>query len=251
MKNTLLTLIAGIFLTQLGFAEILTISDKKGRTMIVELVSRQGEKVVIKRLKDNKTFTIDPSTLSEESQQEIKEKLQEVKEAYPPIDATVVVSKRRKSENSSYYMKEMTISSKVTLTNEDSNVLSPTCQCNILFIGQNQRYSDRFVVLANESFKLTPAHQGSDFNSPPTVTSYDSDNKGSGNIGGYKYVGYLLVVSDQERKSIILTKTVYSAIKKAMAANTRLAGTMRDYKVGTYLNKAMVEASASKTRTRY
>lgn len=251
MKTQLLILVSGILLTQLTCAEILTISDKKGRSMVVELVSRQGNKIVVKRLKDNKTFTIDPLTLSEESQKEIKEKSKKIKEAYPPIEAKVVINKRRKHAHRSYYMKKMTISSKITLTNKNSKIISPNCQCNIIFIGQSQRDTDRFVVLSNESFKLTPTHKGTDFKSTPTVTSYDSDNRGYGNIGGYKYVGYLLVVSDRDRKSVVLTKTMYSTIKKAMEANGALANNMRNYKEGTYLDKSMTKVSPTRTGIRF
>jgi len=216
--------------------------------MIVELISRQGDKIEIKRLKDGKTFMISPDVLDAASQALIKEKIKTIKVVYPPLEADVVISKRRKKDNGSYYMTEMTTSAKVTVTNEDKQRTSPPCSCNIIFVGQSQQNTDRFKVLSNQAFDLTPTPKGSSFSSDSFDTQYDSDNKGNGNLGGYKYVGYLLIVAEKD-ESVILTKTLYSYIKKALNANTSFAATIREYDEGTILTKKMTKPSSSKTNT--
>ena len=68
--------------------------------------------------------------------------------------------------------------------------------------------------------------------------SYDSDNKGDGNIGGFKYEGYLLVVRDMEDK-VLFTKTVYSKIKKALELDVSFADELSKLPTGTLLNDSL------------
>jgi len=225
-------------------AEVVTIESKSGKTMIVSLVSKQGDKVVIKRASDNKEFTISPDSLSDESKKLLLEKMKTLKEAYPPLEASVTIGKRRKADNDSYYMKKMTITSKVTLENTDRDIPCPTCTMNIIFIGQSQKNTDEYLVLSNQAFEVKPTLKGITKETAPFATSYDSDNKGEGNIGGYKYIGYLVVVTGSD-KEIILTKTISSVIKKALEIDASTAERIKSFPQNTKIGKDMKKAKIS------
>ena len=234
----ILTLIFSLCLLPVTSAEVMSVESKNGKTMVVSLVSRQGEKIVIKRVKDGKEFTISPDSLSEKSKKMVLSKMKTLKVAYPPLEAAVTIGKRRKPDNGSSYMKEMTITSKVTLSNQDRKVPCPACTMNIIFIGQDQRDTDKLEVLSNQKFKVTPTPEGSLIVGAPFITSYDSDNKGDGNIGGYKYVGYLVVVSSSDNK-VIYTKTTSPLVKKALEMNVSAAASIKSYPKSTRLDKNM------------
>lgn len=206
--------------------------------MEVTLVGPEGDKVMIKRVKDGKKFTISLDSLSQKSKDEVVAMLAELKNSYPPIESSVVIGKRRKHENGSSYMKKMVITGKITLTNKDRNHICPPCKASLVFIGQDQKDEDRFKVLSNQQLDITPTPKGASVETTAFVTSYDSDNKGAGNIGGFKYVGYLLVVFDQEGK-ILFTKTLYSKLREAMKHDVTFAKNMTTYKEELILNEAM------------
>lgn len=218
----------------------LTIVDLKDRSMIITVVGPVGDdKVTIQRIKDRKQFTIPLDSLNEDSQKEVKKELKTISESYPELTSEVSISKRRKAENGSSYMKNMVISAKATVKIKKQNLTCPPCTASLIFIGQDQRTPDRYQVLSSQRFKFTPTAEGEILETKSFSTSYDSDNKGDGNIGGYKYKSYLLVVFDKDGKAI-LTKTLDSKIKKAIEGNMSFSKTMATYKKGTYLKDSMV-----------
>ena len=233
-----------------GLAEVMTIELKEGRSELVDVLGRDGDKVKVKWLKDGRILSFSMDKLSDESRKEVLKKLKNSTSSYPPLDAEVSIGKRRKGDSDSYYMKSMTITGKITVTNENQNVTCPPCKSHIVFLGQSQRDTAKFVVLSNQAFDIVPTDRGAVFESEPFVTTYDSDNRGKGNMGGYKYVGYLLIVSDN-KKRVLLSKTIYPALKKAMATNTELVQKFRSYKTGSYLNKSMVKTDLVRTSTRF
>ena len=210
--------------------------------MVVILLERQGDKVSVKRVKDGKTFLISPDTLSDKSAKILKEKAKELKEAIPPLEIDVVIGKRRKQYDESYYMKAMNITSKIKVTNKSNKIECPPCQGNIVFIGQDQRRTSLYCVLSNQYFKITPTTRGASYETKPFTVVYDSDNKGSGNIGGYKYVGYLVVLRDKDDK-VIATKTTYSMIKKALENKVNAAENLIKYKKETLIDKNLEKSS--------
>lgn len=225
--------------------EVMTIKSKNGDELIVTLLAKQGDKILIRRAKDKKEFAISPDSLSEESKKKILAKLESLDVSYPPLDSVISVSKRRRHDNDSHYMKAMTISAKVTVTNEDHKIPCPTCKANIIFLGQDQKYTKKFMVLSNQQVDITPTEHGYTFTSEPFITKYDSDNKGEGNIGGYKYVGYLLVVSSEDGK-VLHTKTVYPRIKKALEMSATKASEMKALTGRTILNEEMNKPESKK-----
>jgi len=217
-------------------AEVITIEDSKGRSMMVDLLAGNDQSVKIKRLKDGKVFSMPFSSLSEKSKKEIKKKLKTLKPEQPPLEATVVIGKRSNSRNRDYYSDDYsdqrTITAKITLTNKDRGTPSPPCHCNIIFIGERMRNKDEFMVLSNQPFELVPTAKGTIFKSEPFISSYS-----------YKYKGYLLVVSNDEGR-ILHTKTLLSEIKKAMATQANFASKFSKYTQYTRLKKSMLKAKS-------
>lgn len=248
MTSPLPTIAAVLFITFAAAATaapvIVTITSSKGKSMTVRLMGKQGDKYLIRRTSDGKEFAIPPGILDEASQKLLMEKAKTMKEIYPPLEADVSIGKRRKPRGSSSYMKAMEITGKVTLTNGDNSVPCPPCSARLIFIGQNQKYESRYKVLSSQQFDITPTDKGEDFTTLPFVTVYDSDNKGDGNSGGYKYYGYLLVVQDRD-DNVILTKTLSGRISKAMEMNVSLAKNMLAYKEGQILDESMEKRSRS------
>ena len=212
-------------------AEVITIEDSKGRSMMVDLLAGNDKSVKIKRLKDGKVFSMPFSSLSQKSQKEIQQKLKTLKPEYPPLEVAVVIGKRSNSGSRSYYYgSSKTITAKITVTNKDRSTPCPPCHCNIVFVGESMSYKDRFSILSNQSFELVPIVRGTIFKSEP-ISSY------------YKYKGYLLVVSDDEGR-VLLTKTLLPEIKKAMATEAKFVSKFIKFPKYTSLNKSMLQSNS-------
>lgn len=239
-KLTLASVIfsGSLWVPALAESSFMILEDLKGRQMEITVLRKEGEKIVIERVDNGKEYKISPDSLSESSQAELLEIVKNLKPAYPPINADVVIGTRRKDHNGSSYMRKMDVSAKVTLTNEKANVDSPPCKGEMVFLGQNQKFDREFQILSNQKFTLTPTKDGTVFEAKPFATTYDSDNKGDGNIGGFKYEGYLLVVRDMEDK-VLFTKTVYSKIKKALELDVSFADELSKLPTGTLLNDSL------------
>jgi hypothetical protein len=201
-------------------------------------VGKEGDKVVIRRVDNGKEYTISPDSLSEGSQKLIQDQAKNLKAVYPPLEADVVIGTRRKPSNGSSYMRNMEVSAKVTLTNTKVNVDCPPCTGTLLFVGQDQSFDKDFKILSSQKFEMKPTKEGTLFLAESFSTIYDSDNKGEGNLGGFKYEGYLLVVRDQDG-TVILTKTVYSKMKNALENDVSLVEVLCKLPTGTQLNESM------------
>ena len=240
MKRYLLNaaLVMSLSFTSSALAEVVTLTSKKGDNLIVTLLAKQGDKVLIKRASDNKEFAISLDTLSDESQASVSEKMKLLKAVYPPLDIKVSVNKRRKHKVGSSYIKVMTVSAKITVTNEDNRISCPSCNTDIIFIGQDQRDPSKYKILSSQEREIIPHDRGYSFSSESFDTEYDSDNKGVGNWGGYKYVGYLFVVCD-DNNEVLHTKTNYVVIEKALESSVTKAADLMSYASGTILDKSM------------
>jgi len=243
IKITAFLIVASFAMVGAALAEVMTVELKTGRSELVDVLGLSGDKIKVKSLKNGKVISFSISKLSDESQKKVLKKIKRSPSAYPPVEVKVSIGKRRESSSSSYE-KSVSITSKLTVTNEDRTVECPPCKCNMIFIGQSDRYKDKYVVLSNQSFTIVPTNRGAVFASEPFVTTYSE-------YSGYKYVGYLVVVADK-KKHVIYTKTIYPALKKALAKDPLLVSKMVGYKRGTYLNKSMTSSESELyDRTRF
>ena len=223
--------------------EVLTIVSNKGEQMKVTLIGQDGKRFIVRRVTNRKKITIPPELLSPESKALLRDKLKTLQDTYPEIEAAVSVGKRSVNGSSSYYKRKQ-ITGKVTLKNKDINRQCPPCSAHLIYIGQNQGGSKRYAILSNQKFDITPTSKGAIFTAVPFATSYDTDTDYS--FGGYKYVGYLLIVLDK-KKNVILTKTLHSQVKKAMEMSANLPKTMMKYSKGLIIDKMMVRAPEEDT----
>ena len=215
-------------LAPLATAEVLTLESKNGQKIIVTLLSRQGDKVLIRRSSDNKEFAISPDSLSPTSAELLRTKMNSLKAAYPPIETVVSISKKRRGAS---YSHDMEVKAKVTVTNQNYKIPCPPSTVNIILITQNQSNKSQFRILSNQVFDITPTPEGVSKTTSP-VTTHGSYSY------GYKYVGYLIVIKDKDKK-VIQTKTLYSGIKKALETNVDIANTLSNYTANTLLGKDM------------
>ena len=235
-------ILVGLFFAFRGLtsleAEPIVLEDLQGRTMEVTVLRQDGETIVIERVDNGKVYAISPDSLNENSKISLLNVVKNLKPIYPPIEADVVIGTRRKEHNGSSYMKRMEVTAKVTLKNKKVNVDCPPCKGELILIGQSQSSAEDFQVLSSQTFQVTPSREGAVFLAKPFSTIYDSDNKGYGNIGGFKYEGYLLIVRDLEGK-VLFTKTVYAKIKKAMQLDVSFVDEFSKLPKGTTLSESM------------
>ena len=72
---------------------MVTLTSKNGKSLVVTLVAKQGDKVLVKGASDNKEFAVSLDTLNEESQQSVMNKMKSLKDAYPFLELGVVMGK--------------------------------------------------------------------------------------------------------------------------------------------------------------
>jgi len=205
-------ILAGVFLAFRGStsveAEPIVLEDLKGRTMEVTVLRKDGQKVVIERVDNGKEYAISPDSLNENSKVSLLNEVKNLKPAYPPIEADVVIGTRRKEHNGSSYMSRMEVSAKVTLKNKKMNVDCPPCKGELILIGQSQSFAKDFQVLSSQTFQVTPTREGT------------------------------VVVRDLEGK-VLLTKTVYAKLKKAMELDVSFVDEFSKLPKGTTLSDSM------------
>ncbi|MBC8128328.1 MAG: hypothetical protein H8M99_14400 [Gloeobacteraceae cyanobacterium ES-bin-144] len=216
----------------------LTVTDKQGRSIDIELVAVSGESVTFRRQGDAKTFTLAISSFADDSQKLIRAKAADIPAALPKIEANVVIGKRRKKEDS-WYMETQEVTSTVKLTNADPTNASPALTGKIIFLGQEQRTPDLLCVLSTQSFDATvEATKTFSFETKPFFTTYDSDNKGQGNVGGYQYYAYVLIVKDAAGK-IILDETSNGTARLAIKNKPKLLEELYKHPDGAQLTSKL------------
>jgi hypothetical protein len=220
-----------------GASPVMTVRDVQGRPLEIELLSSDGTSVSFRRT-DNKTeYTLPLERFDDASREQIREKAATLPPVVPKIEPEVVIGKRREKEG--YYMERQTVSCTVKLRNTSKNVAVPELRGRVVFIGQDRRDVSKFSVLANREFKLSiPPGQTFSEVLKPFTTRYDSDNKGYGNIGGYHYTGFLLVITDSE-DNVVVEHSTDPTIKKALARDINLSRALADHPVQTVLDERM------------
>lgn len=216
----------------------ITVADLKGRSIEIEVVSVAGDTVTFTR--GGKKFTLPIGNFEEASQTLIRSQTPAPATAEPAkIVADVVIGKRRKDQADSYYMEKQEITCTIKLTNGNKNEASPPVTTKIVFFGQNSRTPDIFSVLSNQSLEFTlPPGKTVEQDTKVFYTTYDSDNKGYGNIGGFQYYGYVLAIVDANGK-VISSQTTTGAFRTALAAKEGLIDRVIAYSNGTRVSNKL------------
>ena len=241
MKNmhTFVLLILAYSL-QTSLATYLSLEDTDGNIIYAEFINVENNKVNIRLVKNNKTYGIPLSKLNEASRLKVLAAAKANKSKYPELVANITPKTRRTNTRDRKGTSQK-VSVTVTLTNKDNKINSPECDCHIIFIGQNQQHVSQFTVLSSQHFTLKPeAGSNSSHTTEPFMTHYFRKHSGvsvssSHSLKGFKYIGYLLVVTQKNGK-VILTKAFGTTVKKATEMNVSLLKSLPTYKVGTRLN---------------
>ncbi|MGJ8634005.1 MAG: hypothetical protein ACSHX7_08795 [Luteolibacter sp.] len=236
-------LIASTTLFATGFLHagpVLEIKNKEGKILSAELLALDEDRVKMRKSATQGAFFIPLDKLDPKSVELLKEEAAKLPVKLPAIEIDVSVKTRRRHDSGSTYMKAMTVGVKVAIENRNMKLKFPPSKGRIVFVGQDQKTPEKYEVLATRDFDFSIAGGATfEVELDEFVTKYDSDNKGDGNIGGYKYEGYLLMIHD-EKKNLLHYKTVYATISKAIDSNPGILKDFLTIKAGTALTKNMV-----------
>lgn len=225
-----------------SMAAPVTVTDVKDRSIEIEVVSLSGSNVTFRRPGNPKEFTLPVAQFKEDSQELIRKEAAALPAPPPKLSVDVVIGKRRTDKADSYYMKTQEVTCSVKLTNLSNANEVPTLKGKIVFIGQNTRTPSIFTVLSSQSFEASlktaesATRQMDNFR-----TSYDSDNKGTGNIGGYQYYGYILALSD-EGGNVVFNQTTTGSFRKALEGKPDFLKKVVDYRKGIALTGDLEES---------
>ncbi len=226
----------------------ITVTDQIGRSIEIEVVSVAGDAVTFTRAGTPKKFTLPIGNFDEASQTLIRGQKPAVAAAAdsPKIVADVVIGKRRKDQADSYYMEKQEITCTIKLTNGNKNEAAPPVTTKIVFIGQESRTPEIFSVLSSQSLEFTlPPGKTVAQDAKVFYTTYDSDNKGAGNIGGFQYYGYVLAIVDKGGK-VISSQTTAGAFRTALEAKEGLIDRVIGYSQGTRVNSKLESAGGER-----
>ncbi|MES2921557.1 MAG: hypothetical protein V4819_08425 [Verrucomicrobiota bacterium] len=218
-------------------ATSLSVTDQKGRSLAIELISLADNSVTFRRQGDPKEFTLPVTNFDQASQELIRKQAAQLPAVMPKIQPEIVIGKRRQDAAGSYYMVKQEITSTVKLTNLSTSAPVPALTGKIVFIGQNTSTPALLSVLSSQSFETSTIKPSETFTKETDAfsTSYDSDNKGSGNVGGYQYFGYIFALMD-DAGNVILNLTTTGSFRLALTAKPDLIKQIVKMPKGTLLS---------------
>lgn len=237
--------LASVALASTAWSAIpISVTDQKGRTIEIQLISLAGDKVTFSRKGDAKEFTMPITNFADTSQDLIRKQAALLPAVLPKIESDVVVGKRRRKDDS-FYMVRQEITSTVKLANLDKNAAVPPVEVTLIFLGQNRRTPDILTILSKQSFEAS-IEPGQTFSKEMRsfITAYDSDNKGFGNIGGFQYYGYILAIVGPDGKISSYT-TSSSTVRQQLEEKQHLLEELLEYKQGKMLTEKLEPSSTT------
>ena len=239
--NHLLPVILAITSLPALAGPVFDVRSSEGKALRIELLEVSGETVTFTTAgeKGGKEHSLPIARFEASSQTRILEEAKDLPPRLPKLDIEVVVSKKR--EKDGYYMVNQTVSAKVKLRNLNPRIAFPKSKVHLTYFGRNRRNGENYKVMERKSFDCELA-AGAQTEEPVEgfKTRYDSDNKGYGNVGGYQYDSYLLVITDQEG-NVIEAKTSDAGVRALIAKDRSKAAVLNKTTVNTVLNKELVE----------
>jgi hypothetical protein len=216
----------------------LSVVDQKGRAIEIELVSVAGESVTFRKAGDAKEFTLPLGNFAADSQDLIRKEASRMPVALPKIQAEVIIGKRR-HKGDSYYMVTQEITATVKLTNPSLTTPVPTVSGKIVFLGQDRRTPQLLNIISTQSVETAiKPKETVTLIMEPFLTSYDSDNKGSGNIGGAQYTGYILALMD-EAGNVVVDHTTSGSLRQAISEKPAVLKEIITYPRGKFLTEKL------------
>lgn len=250
LRALMATLFAWFALATAAFCgDPLTVTDQKGRSIEIELVSVANDTVTFTRKGNPKEFTMPVGQLDQKSQELVRTAAADLPTVtpkpaapgLPKIQADVVIGKRRKKEDS-YYKVKQEVTGTVKIANLSTTVTTPAMSGKLIYVAQNTRTPSIFCILSSQNFEAT-VKPGETFTKDMETftTIYDSDNKGSGNVGGYQYFGYVLALLD-DTGAVVLSQTTTGSFRMALADKPELLKQIMQYPKDTRITDKLETA---------
>lgn len=197
---------------------VVSLTDQSGRSMDAEIITVADGKVSFIRKSDGKRFALPLATFNAETVARIGNQATVSESQHPQYLKDVVIEKRRSKKSGSYYMVTQTVGAKVTIKNPEPMKPAPGVSVKFLYLGEDRRKGDRYEILGTAEYSIQLAAGAADVREIEKITTtFDSDNKGTGNIGGLQYDGYVLIMSAASGE--VLSHT---------SSNGKLAAAFRD-----------------------
>ncbi|WP_367874114.1 hypothetical protein [Luteolibacter sp. Populi] len=217
---------------------VLEVRNAEGKALQIQLIAVEGENVVFSTTgKDVKEHTLALAKFDGASQEKLREAGKALPPRLPKLDIDVSISNRR--DKKGYFMVEQVVSSKVKLRNLSTQIPYPAAKGYVVYFGQDRRNPGMFKVMGNKSFDFSiEPNKAFETDVLGFKTSYDSDNKGAGNIGGYQYECYVLVLTNAEGK-VLATKTTDGSLRTAIDKDVSKAERLVKMNVDQVLNKEL------------
>lgn len=237
--------------------DLLTVADQKGRSLIIQIVTLADDTVTFTRQGDTKEYKLPISQFDQGSQGRIRKQSEELAASGGAkasaatdyrLQPSVVIGKRRRDKGDSYYIEIQEITCMVKLANLNTTVRAEGLKGSIVFFGRNTRKPDLYNVLSSQNFDAAVDGSGTFSKEMEAFsTSYDSDNKGAGNLGGFQYYGYVFALFNSTGK-LVLTETAAGNFRMALANKAELLDAVLKYGKGTTVSDKLEPVSDSGAR---
>jgi len=222
------------------FAEPISVEDTKGRALNIEISKFQENQVTFSIVGKDKEYTLPLAKFSDSSQASIQEFAKTMPSPLPKYQfGNITVSKRTKDKGRSDYMKEQEILGSIEIKNRSNTEEYEECKTTLLVIGQDQRRTGLYKVITQQTFStLVPPNQSVIHKIDSIFTSFDSDNKGLDNIGGFAFIGYIITVKTKDGR-LVLNKEIGGMPRASVTADPTILDRISDFKTGQLMTSKM------------
>lgn len=209
--------------------EVLSLEDTNGSKLTARLVSCDGSNLKVVRVSDKKSFTIPLSRLVQSSKDAVKEWQANGGGLIEDFDISVVTGKTNKTvATDDYDDKRVNLNPTLTITNPDAKTPARKAKATILFLGRPVVDSRAIHVFKKSTFDLPslPPSGSKEFQVGKISQRYD--NRGYAKTGS-RYIGYVVLIHDDEGGNIYSSKSIPSALTKDGGLTFLKMETGKDY----------------------
>lgn len=194
-------------------AKQVQLTNKDDKAISVELVSATDDAVTFKMGKNRKTMTLPISELSPGSQALVKDWKKKgggLSEEYEIKSSIRSSSKKKKSTGKKVQPVDITIKSKVEITNGSRDLVTGAAKATVIVLGRAVAKSRTVYVFHTQSKKLPAIEPGEsfEFEIKDLKDKYLDDKDKS---YGAKYSGYAVIIEDADGE-VIASKSMPSSL---------------------------------------
>lgn len=229
------------------FGKVLSVSNKAGVSITIDLIAVNEDSLDYRMIKDGQPgspATLKMSVLDAESQAKVKAVAATLEAPLPRYEMELVVNNRRKDGPDYSDQIIQNVGGVIRLENSKTSSYGGAVKVNIVYFGSHRRYSDRYEVLHLADFDTTiPVGATVELDVETIQVTWDSDNKGRGNLGGSEYCGLICIATMPDGR-IILHETAGGVPKMAVKNDPQILHELADYKKGMFFPSSLALAEA-------